>query len=81
MSRVTGARAVPGGILVSLRWDDEVAGVWDEYLSSRLRFNPDVQRTLTLEEGGNATMEVRGPDGFLQAYTASLHKSGVEVES
>ena len=39
----------------------------------------DVQRTLTLDEG-NATIEVRGPDGFLQAYTGSLRKSGVEVE-
>ena len=78
MARVTGARSIPGGVLVTLRWDDEVAGVWDEYLASRLRFNPDVQRTLTLDHG-NARMEVRGPDGFLQAYVASLYKSGVEV--
>ena len=77
MARITGARSLPGGILVTLRWDNEVAGVWDEYLASRLRFNPDVQRTLTFDQG-NATIEVRGPDGFLQAYAASLYKSGVE---
>ena len=49
MSKVTRARAVPGGMVVSLTWDDEVAGVWDDYVATRQRFNPDVERTLTVE--------------------------------
>lgn len=80
MAKVTSARAVPGGMVVSLTWDDEVAGVWDQYLAARRRFNPDVQRTLTIDSESNATMEIRAPDGFLQAYAASLLKSGIHVE-
>jgi hypothetical protein len=79
-SRITEARAVPGGIVLSLKWDDEVARVWDEYLASRLRFNPDVELILSLDDTENATIDVRGPDGYLQAYTTSLLKSGVPVE-
>ncbi len=81
MSKVKGARSVPGGILASLTWDDEVAGIWDEYLATRLRFHPDVERSLTIESASEATMEVRGPEGFLQAYGAALLDSGIQVES
>jgi hypothetical protein len=80
MAKIDGARSVPGAILVSLIWDDEIAGIWDEYLETRRRFNPDVKRTLTLETGGRATIEVRGPEGFLQAYEASLLQSGIHLE-
>ena len=52
MSKVTGARSVPGGMVVSLAWDDELAGVWDEYMTtgsgftSRCRAHPvDRMRT------------------------------------
>ena len=80
MAKVTRARSVPGAIVVSMTWDDEVAGVWDDYVATRQRFNPDVDRTLTVEEDGKATMEVQGPEGFLQAYEASLLSSGIQVE-
>jgi len=80
MTKVTRARSVPGAIVVSMTWDDEVAGVWDDYVATRQRFNPDVARTLTVEEDGEATMEVRGPEGFLQSYEASLLSSGIQVE-
>ena len=79
-SRITEAWAVPGGMVLSLKWDDEVARVWDEYLASRLRFNPDVELILSFDDTENATIEVRGPDGYLQAYEASLLKSGVPIE-
>jgi hypothetical protein len=79
-SRITEARAFPGGMVLSLKWDDEVARVWDDYLASRLRFNPDVKLILSFDDKENATIDVRGPEGYLQAYTASLLKSGVLVE-
>jgi hypothetical protein len=80
MAKIGSARSVPGAILVLLTWDDEVAGIWDEYLETRRRFNPDVERTLTLEPEGRATIEVRGPEGFLQAYEATLLQSGIHLE-
>jgi hypothetical protein len=80
MAKVASARSLPGAILVSLAWDDEIAGIWDEYMKTRRRFNPDVERTLTLEPEGTATMEVRGPEGFLQVYEASLLQAGIHLE-
>lgn len=80
MAKVVGARSAPGAILVSLTWDDEIAGIWDEYMKTRQRFNPDVERTLALETDGSATMEVRGPEGYLQVYEASLLRSGINLE-
>jgi hypothetical protein len=79
MSKVGRARRVPGAMEVSLAWDEELAGVWDEYLASRRRFTPDVTRTLRRESKSAATMEVRGPDGFLQVLEARLARLGVEV--
>ncbi len=49
-------------------------------MKTRQRFNPDVERTLTLEPEGRATMEVRGPQGYLQAYEASLLQAGIQLE-
>lgn len=80
MARVVAARSESGVILVSLNWDDEIAGIWDEYMKTRQRFNPDVERTLTLEPGGRAIMEVRGPEGYLQVYEAELLRSGINLE-
>ena len=65
---------------MSLNWDDEIAGIWDEYMRTSQRFNPDVERTLALEPDGRATMEVRGPEGYLQVYEASLLRSGINLE-
>lgn len=79
-AKVVGARTAPGAILVSLKWDDEIAANWDEYMKTRRRFNPDVERTLTLEPDGRATMEVRGPEGYLQVYEASLLRAGINLE-
>ena len=81
MSKVTAARSVPGGMIVDLSWDEEVAGVWDEYMATRRRFSPDVERNLSIEPEGRATMELRGPEGFLQAFATSLLKSGIPVEA
>ena len=80
MAKIDRAQSLQGAILVSLIWDDEIAVIWDEYLETRRRFNPDVENTLTLETGGRATIEVRGPEGFLQAYEASLLQSGIHLE-
>ncbi len=80
MSKVTNARPVPGGLVVSLAWDEQVAGIWDEYLASAKRFNPDVERSLDLESNAQATMLVMGPKGFLQAYASSLHDRGIDLE-
>ncbi|HKY46653.1 MAG TPA: hypothetical protein VJQ79_01605 [Acidimicrobiia bacterium] len=80
MGKVVGARTAPGAILVSLKWDDEIAAIWDEYMNTHRRFNPDVERTLTLEPDGRATMEVRGPEGYLQVYEASLLRAGINLE-
>jgi hypothetical protein len=79
-AKVGSARSVPGGILLSLTWDDEIAGIWDRYMETRQRFNPDVERTLTLGPEGKATVEVRGPEGYLQAYEASLLQSGIHLD-
>jgi hypothetical protein len=79
-AKVGSARSVPGGILLSLTWDDEIAGIWDRYMETRQRFSPDVERTLTLGAEGIATLEVRGPEGYLQAYEASLLQSGIRLE-
>jgi hypothetical protein len=80
MSKVRAARRVPGGgLMVTMAWDEEVAGVWDEYLATRERFTPDVTRSLKRESENIATMEVRGPEGFLQAYERTLAAHGVEV--
>jgi hypothetical protein len=81
MAKVNYARSAPGAILVSLTWDDEIADIWDEYLNTRRRFNPDVERTLTLDSEGRATIEVRGPEGFLQAYATSLTQAGILLET
>ena len=44
-------------------------------MSTRQRFNPDVDRTLYGRvEDGKATMVVKGPEGFLQAYESSLNQ-------
>jgi hypothetical protein len=80
MAKITSARSVPGGILVSLTWDDEVSRIWDQYMKTRPRFNPDVERTLAFEPEGRATMEVRGPEGYLQVYEASLLESEIHLE-
>lgn len=80
MAKMASARSVPGAILVSLAWDEEIASIWDEYMKTRQRFSPDVERTLTLEPEGTATMEVRGPDGYLQVFEASLLQAGIHLE-
>jgi len=81
MGKVTGARSVPGGMIVDLSWDAEIAGVWDEYIATRRRFSPDVERSLSIESEDRATMELRGPEGFLQAFASSLLKAGTPVEA
>ena len=79
-SKVRGVRAVPGGLAVSLTWDEAVAAIWDEYLRTINRFTPDVERTLTQDSPDEATMIVRGPAGFLQAYASSLAESGIHID-
>ena len=80
MAKVTSARSVPGGMEVSLAWDDEIASIWDDYIATRKRFNPDVDRTLTIGSEHQATLEIRGPEGFLQAYEAALLGSGIHLQ-
>lgn len=81
MRKVSSARRLAGGMEIDLTWDDELAKVMDEYLATRRRLTPDVARRLTQSEGGRATLEVRGPEGFLQAYERSLREAGIVVES
>jgi hypothetical protein len=74
--RVRGASRVPGGIDLALEWDDELAAVFDEYLSLARKYLPDVERRLV-----DSTLGIRGPAGFLQSLEKSLERRGIEVES
>ena len=79
--RVRKARRFPGGFELTLAWDDEVAGVIDDYLALARKLTPDVERRLVSRGANEATMDVRGPEGYLQSFEHSLAKRGIEVES
>ena len=79
--RVRKARRFPGGLELTLAWDDEMADMIDDYLALAEKLTPDVERRLVSRGANEATMDVRGPEGYLQSLEHSLAKRGIEVES
>jgi hypothetical protein len=73
------ASRLEDGFALDLAWDDELAGIFDEYLGLTAKYTPDVERRLSSREGGSATLEIRGSAGFLQSFEASLRKRGIDV--
>jgi hypothetical protein len=74
-------RRIPGGVVLTLGWDDELAGVFDDYLALTRKYTPDVERRLAPRSASDATLEVLAPEGFLQSFELSLARRGVDVES
>jgi hypothetical protein len=69
---------VDDGFALALEWDADVAAVFDEYLTLTRKYTPDVERRLLLD-GDDATLEIRGSPGFLQAFEGALARRGLTV--
>jgi hypothetical protein len=80
LGRVRSARRIPGGLELTLEWDDRVAEVFDDYLAMARRFTPDTERRLTRVDAEDAVLEVSGAAGVLQALAGSLEERGVPVD-
>ena len=79
LARVRSATRLGDGLGLALDWDDEVAGVLDEYLALTRKYTPDVERGLVRGADGAATLELRGSAGFLQSFEGSLARRGIAV--
>ena len=81
LSHVRGARRIEGGLELAIAWDDDVAGVFDDYVALTANLTPDVERRLVSRSAADATLEVRAPEGFLQSFELSLARRGIDVET
>jgi hypothetical protein len=68
-------------VAVRLRWDNDIAAIIEDYLESRRRFTPDVNRQLRIEPSGEHWIEIEGPDGFIQTYQKMLSSRDIEIQS
>lgn len=80
LDRVRAARRIPGGVVLTLDWDDRVDAVFDDYLVTSRRFTPDVERRVLERSDAEAQLEIRGAPGYLQAFEGSLARRGVTLD-
>jgi hypothetical protein len=78
---IDAAHRIEGGVAVRLRWDNDIAAIIEDYLESRRRFTPDVNRQLRIEPSGDHWIEIEGPDGFIQTYQKMLSSRDIEIQS
>ena len=80
LDRASSARRIPGGLELSLAWDDTLAAVFEEYLATSKTFTPDVDRRLIRVDGDGALLEISGAAGVLQSLEGALERRGVAVD-
>lgn len=77
---IDAAHRTQAGLAVHLRWDDEIAAIIEDYLTSRRRLTPDVSRQHRIEPTGEHWLDLEGPDGYLQTYERMLVTRGIGIQ-